>query len=199
MKRVVLAVVSAWMCTACAIIPEQVNVNYTPDPAVAVNNVPGSPEVQLQVTDDRSAESPNWIADKKNGYGMRMASVVAQRPVSDLVKDAVMQALSARGVRVGQGPTAVSLDVTRFDSVYQNRFFSVGAIGTATILVQVKRADGNIAFAHSFTVTNDDQAALLGTPSQARESVEAALSKIVGQIVSDPNFVSALSSQTRTS
>ena len=192
MARLIILLTSGWMCIACAIIPEQVNVNYKPDPAVAVTRVDGSPEVQLQVTDARNAESASWIADKKNGYGMRMASVMAQRPVAELVKEAVTQELVARGVRVGGGRTGVTMEVTRLESVYQNRFFSVGAIGSAMISVQVKRPDGNIAFARNFIVTNDDQASLLGTPSQARESVESALSKIVGQIVGDASFIAAL-------
>lgn len=113
MKVKILVIASASLCTACAILPEQVEVNYAPDPSMARIRVVGASDVRLQVADARRAESPSWIADKKNSYGMRLASIAAQRPVADLVKDAVTQELAARGVRVGDSPTTVVVDVTR--------------------------------------------------------------------------------------
>lgn len=200
MKAVPLAVAVAALCGACAIIPEEVAVNYTPDPAVTRTAVMGAGEVGLVVTDLRHAESAKWIADKKNGYGMRMASVNAQRPVTELVRDALAQELTQRGFRVADtGRTAISIEVTRLESVYQIRFFTVGAIGTADLSVQVRRADGSIAFARNFSVSNDNEGDLAGTAGQARRSVEAALSKVAGQIVSDPAFIAALGAVPRIS
>ena len=198
--KAMLALATALLCSACAILPEQVEVNYTPDAAISRQRVASAGDIGLQVTDTRRAESPSWIADKKNGYGMRMASVAAQRPVGDLVRDAVTQDLAARGFRVGEGRTpAAVIEVSRLESVYQNRFFSIGAIGSADFSVQVRRADGSIAYARNFSVNNDEEGSLAGTAGQARRSVEAALTKIVGQIVSDPAFITALSAGPRTS
>ena len=160
--------------------------------------VVGASDVRLQVADARRAESPSWIADKKNSYGMRLASIAAQRPVADLVKDAVTQELAARGVRAGDSPTTVVVDVTRFESISQIRFFSIGAIGYADVAVQVRRPNGSVAYARTFSTSNDDEASIAGTAGQARRSVETALSKVVGQIVSDPAFITALSMDPRT-
>lgn len=197
MKSAPFVIAVASLCAACALTPEQVEVNYTPDASVSRTRVVPA-DVRLQVADMRRAESPSWIADKKNGYGMRLASIEAQRPVADLVRDAIAQELVARGVRVGEGPTTVSIEVSRLEAVYQIRFFSIGAIGNADFAVQVRRADGGIAYARTFSVSNDDEAALAGTAGQARRSVESALTKIVGQIVSDPAFLRALSTGPRT-
>ena len=198
MKANTLVIAAAFLCTACAILPEQVEVNYAPDASVARTRVIGASDVRLQVADARHAESPSWIADKKNGYGMRLASIAAQRPVADLVKDAVTQELAARGVRVGDSPTTVTLDITRFESIFQIRFLSIGAIGYADIAVQVRRPNGSVAYARTFSASNDDEASIAGTAGQARRSVETALSKIVGQIVADPAFIVALSTDPRT-
>lgn len=198
MKTSLLVIAAASLCTACAILPEQVEVNYTPDVGITRTPVVSTGDVRLQVADMRRAESPNWIADKKNGYGMRLAAVAAQRPVADLVRDAVAQELTTRGVRVGEGRTTIALEISRLESVYQTRFFSIGAIGYADFAVQVRHADGRLAYARTFSISNDDEAALAGTAGQARRSVERALTKIVGQIVSDPAFISALSAEPRT-
>ena len=199
MKNFALMIAVASFSAGCAILPEHVEVNYAPDPAAPRTQIPAAGPVQLQVSDHRRAESPDWLADKKNGYGMRLASVLAQRPVADLVRDALTQELTARGVQVGQGGTAVTVEVTRLESVSQMRFFSVGAIGTADFSVQVRRPDGSIAYARTLSASNDEEAGLAGTAGQARRAVERALSKVVGQIVSDPAFIRALSTGARTS
>lgn len=198
MRNALFALVVASLCAGCAIIPEQVEVNYTPDPAAPHTPIMPVGAIQLQVADMRHAESPNWIADKRNGYGMRMASVTAQRPVADLVRDALAQELTARGVRLGEGRTVVAVEVTRLESVGQNRFLSIGAIGSADLSVQIRRMDGTIAYARTFSVSNDEEAGLAGTPGQARRAVERALSRVVGQTVSDPAFIRALSTDPRT-
>ena len=198
MKNILLALTLVSLCAGCAIIPEQVEVNYAPDAAAPRTPILAAGAVQLQVADMRHAESPAWIADKKNGYGMRMASVMAQRPVADLVRDALAQELTARGVHLGEGRTVIAVEVTRFESVGQARFFSVGAIGSADLSVQVRRMDGTIAYARTFSTSNDEEAGLAGTPGQARRAVERALSKVVGQTISDPAFIRALSTEPRT-
>lgn len=197
MKTVLFVIAASSVCAGCAILPEQVQVNYTPDASVSRTGVVAASMIQLQVADTRRAESPSWIADKKNGYGMRMASIAAQRSVADLVKDAVTEELTARGIQVGAGQTIVALDITRLESVFQVRFFSIGATGHADFAVQVRRRDGSIAYARTFSVNNDAEAGLAGTAGQARRSVESALTRIVGQVMSDPAFIKALSSEAQ--
>lgn len=193
MKCLGFAAAVALACSGCAIIPEQVEVNYQSDPSVARTSMASSGPVKIDVIDARHAESPAWIADKKNSYGMRLASVVAQRPVSDLIKDALTQELIARGMKLGEGPTTIALEVTRLESIYQNRFFSIGAIGYGDWSVQVRHANGSIAYARTFSVSNDDEAALAGTAGQARRSVETVLTRLTAQLIADPRFISALS------
>lgn len=199
MKAHVLAVAAALLCPACAILPEHVEVNYVPTATAAPNRPMSAGAVLLQVADARHAESPSWIADKKNGYGMRLASIMAQKPVVDLVKDALTQELTARGFQVGGSGTTVALEITRLESVFQTRFFSIGAIGSADFAVQVRRGDGSIAYARTFSVSNDEEKGLAGTAGQARRSVEAALQAIIGQLMADPAFIGALSAGARTS
>ena len=198
MTKNLLALSAALLCSACAILPEKVEVAYMPEPGVPRTSILSPGTVRLEVTDRRRAESPAWVADKKNGYGTRLASIEAQKPVADLVRDALTQELALRGVRVGDGPSAVALEITRFESVYQNRFFVMGAIGSADFSVQVRRGDGSIAFARNFSVSDDGEAGLAGTAGQARRSLERALAKVVGQIISDPAFVQALATGPRT-
>ena len=198
MKIKLVAIAAVSFCGACAIIPEQVEVNYTSDVSVIQTRVTPIDGVRLQVTDMRRAESPSWIADKKNSYGMRVASIAAQRPVADLVRDAIAQELTTRGIRVGEGRTTIALEISRLESVYQTRFFSIGAIDYADFALQVRRMDGSVAYARTFSISNDDEASLAGTAGQARRSIESALTKIVGQIISDPAFISALSNELRT-
>lgn len=185
-------VLLASLSAGCAILPEHVDVAYHPDPSIAHTRVAQPVDVTLTVSDSRHPESPDWIADKKNGYGMRLASVMAQKPVTEIVRDAFVQEFEARGIRVGTGPETIAIDITRLESVYQNRFFTIGAIGFADFAVQVHEPDGRILFAHNFSASNDEQGSLAGTAGQARMSVETAISKIVGQVTNDPAFTAAI-------
>ena len=150
MKAYILVVATALLCPACAILPEHVEVNYAPAATAAPSRPMSAGAVLLKVADVRHAESPSWIADKRNGYGMRLASIMAQQPVVDLVKDAVTQELTSRGFQVGGSGTTVALEITRLESVFQTRFFSIGAIGSADFAVQVRRRDGSISYARTF-------------------------------------------------
>lgn len=192
MIRLALAVCLLSFCAACAIIPEQVEVNYTSDPTVVKTPVAGAPIVGLQVIDSRHVESAVWIADKKNGYGMRMASINAQKPVADLVREALVAELQARAIRVGDGRMSVAVEITHLETEYRLRFLTVGAVGTMNLSVLVKRVDGSIAYARTFATTNDADG-LMGVPAMARQGIEAVLSKIIGQIMADPAFLGALS------
>lgn len=189
-----------FLCSACALVNEHVDVAYTSDPAIPRVLAANPGGVMLDVTDRRRAESPDWIADKKNGYGMRLANVLAQKPVADLVRDALAQELTARGFHVGTPGATASVEVSRLESVYQLRILNIGAIGYADLSVQAHRPDGSIAYARTFSTENDEENSFVGgTPGQARRSVERALTKVIGQIVSDPAFVTALSSLPRLS
>lgn len=188
-----------FFCGACALVNEHVDVAYTPDSTIPRVLAANSGDVMVEVTDRRRAESPDWIADKKNGYGMRLANVLAQKPVTDLVRDALSQELMARGFRIGTTGASASVEVSRLEAIYQNRFLSIGAIGYADLSVQVRRPDGGIAYARTFSAENDEEAGLAGTAGQARRSVERILTRVIGQVVSDPAFIAALSSPPRLS
>lgn len=193
MPKHLLPLVLALLCSGCALVDEHVDVAYTPDPAIPRVLAPGAGDVVLDVTDRRRAESPDWIADKKNAYGMRLANVLAQEPVKDLVRDALAQELTARGFHVGTTGVTASVEVSRLESVYQLRILQVGATGYADLAVQVRRPDGSIAYARTFSAEDDKNSFFGGTPGQARRSVEIILSKVIGQVVSDPAFITALS------
>lgn len=193
MQKHLVPVVLAFLCSACSLTNEHVDVAYTPDPAIPRVLAPGAGDLVLDVSDRRRAESPDWIADKKNGYGMRLANVLAQKPVTDLVREALAQELTARGFHVGTTGATTSVEVSRLESIYQNRFFSIGAIGYADLSVQVRHPDGTIAYARTFSVQDDQEGSIAGTAGQARRSVERTLTKVIGQVVSDPAFIAALS------
>jgi uncharacterized lipoprotein YajG len=199
MSKQLASLMFVFLCSACALVNEHVDVAYTPDPAIPRVLAANPGGVMLDVTDRRRAESPDWIADKKNGYGMRLANVLAQKPVTDLVRDALAQELTARGFQVGTTGATASVEVSRLESIYQLRILSVGAIGYADLSVQVRRPDGSIAYARTFSAENDEEASLGGTAGQARRSVERILTRVIGQVVSDPAFVTALSSLPRLS
>ena len=93
---------------------------------------------------DRRSGDPLQISAKTNGYGMEMAAIVATRPISEIVRDALTTELQQRGFQVGSSSLIINVEVIRFRSNYEVGFFSADAKSEATIAVQVRSPQGAI-------------------------------------------------------
>jgi len=89
--------------SGCAFTVDKVNVNYR-TPKNWPRQFEKKPDVGVTIgtfLDKRSAPSPNWLANKYNGNGQKASGgVEAEKPVAEILRDAVISGLIDANFRV---------------------------------------------------------------------------------------------------
>lgn len=180
------------LCQGCAFTTDREDVTYTPSSTPAAI-VPGASAITVQVnTVDRRSGDPAQISNKKNGYGMEMASIVSTRPVADIIRDAIGDELRRRGFRVGSSPLVVTAEIIRFRSNFETGFFSADSRAEVTVSVQVRTPSGAIAFTRTVTGESTETGVQIMSGKNAKIPLEHALTDAMTRLADDPDFVRAL-------
>jgi uncharacterized lipoprotein YajG len=110
---------------------------YQPTGPVAGNRAPG-PMVQVaevRVTRRAGREDPAWMGTIRGGYGNPLKAIEADRPIDQVVRSALTDALAARGWLATRAPRVdVLAEVTQFDA---NRY----ARQEATVAITLRLRD----------------------------------------------------------
>jgi uncharacterized lipoprotein len=189
--RVALLALVGIYVQGCAVIPDTVSFQYHSQTVPAP--IPGAAQVVVQVgvTDVRPGD-PRKISNKKNGYGMEMATIRTDRPVDHIVGDALAEELIKDGFQIGPGPVIVAAEVERFANDYKMGFFSSDAVAEVTIAIQVRTLDGRILYARTFSADGTETGVFLMEGHNARLSLEQTLPVIMSRLMTDPAFLRAL-------
>lgn len=177
--------------SACALSEDTVSLQYAPMGAVA--EMPGAKQASIivNVVDARS-DHRDRVSTKKNGYGMEMAAIRADRDVTLLVKEAIEAELRARGFRVGEGSAQAKIDLLKFYNDFKVGFFSGDAIADVTFNVQVVGANGAIVFSKPISSSGKAADIMLASGSNAKEALENGLRTAIANLMQDAEFMSAV-------
>lgn len=176
---------------ACALTPDQINLQYQSTAQTAV--VPEASGIVVQVTaaEGRHADLGK-VSAKKNAYGMEMAPITTDQSLPELVKSAVEQELRREGFQIGTGPVLVQLELEKFYNDFKSGFWGGDAVAEITVMAQVKSADGRILYARSVTGTGEEKDIMLAVGENAKAALDRALSACVARLVGDRNFTQAI-------
>ena len=136
--------------------------------------------------------NPQIVSVKKNSYGMELGDLVANQPVLGLVQTAVSNELAARGFTLAAGGATVQIELEHFFADFKNNFLTISNQASVSFLAQVRNPAGAILYTRVVNEAVEPEGALVGTPSLARESLDAALQKSVATLVQDPAFIAAI-------
>lgn len=196
MRRFALLIVGLVM-TGCALIEDQVPVNYVPPANLAV--VPGAADVTLDVAaQDRRVSNIDRIGTKKNGYGMEMAKITATNDVVALVGSAVERELSSLGFRVGTGGIRTTVDLDTFYADFKPGFFSADTVAEVAFSLRAIKPDGSLVYSRSYKAVGTNPGIMIYDGDNARIALERALTTAIQYVVEDSDFHRALVAARKT-
>lgn len=149
MKRLIsmpLTLVAFTALSGCALTIHESPVNYSYSKQIeksADNSVRGA--TVGEVSDNRTVDRPDIISHLVNGYGQTMSGgYVAEKPVADIVKDGVQEALEAAGY-TGRDEELV-MDLTLEDYKYDavSGFWSVKNITSQMTIALKMESQGTL-------------------------------------------------------
>src|ERR1041385_8973705 len=82
----------------CAVSKDYISVNYNPQTHASAIAGAERVSVRVEVSDVRSIH--DRVGNKKNGYGMEMASIIATNHFLGVVRNAIQDELSNRGFKL---------------------------------------------------------------------------------------------------
>ena len=197
MRRLALSVLLLVFCSGCALVVDKEDVVYTPT-ATAPSPVLGAAGVTVQVdTVDRRSGDPAQISSKKNGYGMEMAAILSNRPIADIVGEAIGTELRRRGFTVAPSSLVVAAEIIRFRSNFETGFFSADSRADVTIAVQVRRGTGPILYSRTISGEAKETGVQIMGGKNAKASLEKALPDAIDRLMADQAFLQALTALGR--
>ncbi len=186
-----LSIIASLLSAGCALQTEHINLTYrSAAPAQPLQDAAGK-LVSVTAREGRTGD-PQIVSVKKNSYGMELGDLVANQPVLPLVQNAVSTELAARGFVLAPGGADVQLELEHFFADYKNGFFTVSNAANISFLAQVRTPTGPVLYTRVINATARPDGSILGTPSLARESLDAALQQGVSTLIEDPAFLTAL-------
>lgn len=150
------------------------------------------------LSDDKGSKAgnPNYIGTLYGGWGWKTGEAGEDKPVTDVVRDHVVTALTSHGINVGNSSTIVSGTIATLDaSAYKNREAEV------TLQVVVTR-DGKQIYANTFSKKIEEKTGFFTangaawSTSKRRDEVrlcaEHALDQTLNDVVTDGAFLAAI-------
>jgi uncharacterized lipoprotein YajG len=190
--RSILSVIALTVLTGCALSEDKVALRYVPTansgPVAAAKGL----QINLDVVDGRTANR-TVISRKINGYGMEMAAIRATQNPTELVERALRQELQSRGFDVGDSGLSVTAKLNEFYNQYETGFFTGSAV--SNVIVQVSVGDtATPVFEKTFSASQTDDV-VLADGANAKAALEAALRKVVSEIMANRDFMNSLLNQ----
>jgi uncharacterized lipoprotein YajG len=170
---------------------------YAPTVAVVPAQPPGPVARVAEVRTTRRAgrEDPRWLGTIRGGYGNPLKALAANRPVDEVVRQAVNDALAARGWLAGESaPVEVLVNIVQFDA---NRYVRMEATSALEVTLR-DRATGSVLWQGSERVYNV-QGSLLAVDTGVFASPDAlhalmlrTMNESIDRLLAQPGFVAAL-------
>ncbi len=106
--------------TSCAFSRTEVKIDYTPNISAASLGSASIKSVTVaQVKDDRGVSDPTIIFQKSNAYGKTSGCYAADRPISEIIKTGLIQALGGKNYRIETKSADYELLTTIQDFSYE--------------------------------------------------------------------------------
>jgi hypothetical protein len=142
-------------------------------------------------TDNR--QTKDKIGELRNGFGGKAGIVNTNRPVTDIVHDAISSAFTANGHTINNAEKDIiitgSVDTYWFES--QLRMSSWELMGTIDINLVVKDSKGKVLFTKKYSGHNDQVIGLFW-PKTIIQIMDAAMANLTDQIPYDTQLIDAI-------
>lgn len=178
----------------CAFTQANLNVGY--DEAKAVKGpLSEIPPRQLTIAEFKDLRPErDKIGYKRNGYGMKTANIVTQKPVPEIVRDAVTAEFSKNG-HLSTGKAAefvLAGDITTFWFDIQINFWSVEFMGTVAVDLNVTDARTGTSLLARKYQGHFNEKSLGGLDSTWERVMNTALAAMIEEMSTDLKLLEVL-------
>jgi uncharacterized lipoprotein YajG len=174
----------------CATSKDYISINYAAQTNVVRVAGADRVSVRVEVSDVRAIH--DRVGNKKNGYGMEMASIISTNDVIATVQKAIQTELSNRGFKLADGDVTVLIELSKFYNEFKEGFWAGDAVAELTMSAQVKKSDGNIIYSKLVNGEGERLKIQLASGANAKVALEGALANAMVRLFGDPLFVDAL-------
>ncbi len=188
-SRFILSMIALTLLAGCALSEDKVALRYVPTTSSASVEAAKGLQINLDVVDARTTNR-TVISRKINGYGMEMAAIRATRNPTELVERALKQELRSRGFDVGNSGLSVTAKLNEFYNQYEVGFFTGSAVSNVVVHILVGDTVAP-SFDKTFSANQTDEV-VLADGANAKAALEAALGKVVSEVMANPDFMNAL-------
>jgi uncharacterized lipoprotein YajG len=184
--------------SGCAFTPANLNVNYDSAAArVGPLSTVKSMTLDIQEFGDKRPDKYR-IGYKRNGYGMQTADITTVKPVSQVVKEALVAEFSKNGHLIGPADSQliISGDITSFWFDYQIGFWTIQFMGTVGIDLKVTdKATGDVLYSRSYQGHYNEES-LGGLEGTWQRVMNTALEQMVRDVSTDSKLIDLLKTRT---
>lgn len=197
MKIRVTLLVLMWLSLTlggCAFTQANLNVAYD-DAKAAKGPLSNVPARRLAIGEFKDVRPErDKIGYKRNGYGMKTADIVTQKPVTDIVRQAVSAEFSKNGHRIsGDAPEFVLAgEITTFWFDMQVNFWSVEFMGTVAVDFSVADGKSGAALATRKYQGHFNEKSLGGLDSTWERVMNTALALMIEEMSTDTKLLEML-------
>lgn len=192
LRNLVIVCVCA-LATGCAFTDAKLPVEYDE------TNATKGPISQLEPMQfslssfEDSREDQERIGYKRNGYGAKTADITTEKPVPDIVSDALQSAILHNGHSLSDsGDVQIDGNVTQFWFDVDVNFWTVRFMGTVSCELEfIDPATGNLVYEREYQGYYEKETGG-GLERTWTEVMQLALENMIDSIVKDPNLRTAL-------
>lgn len=112
----ITACFAAFSLAGCALTTDRIELQYKQQQGVM--QIPGANNISVAVRVSDLRQDKSKVSNKKNGYGMEMAPILATEDVTVTIQRAIEQELKARGFQLDADAAHIQIagDLVRFYS-----------------------------------------------------------------------------------
>lgn len=192
MLRLAVIAFAGLSLSACAFGDAKLKVAFDPATAKAgvLSEAPPT-TVDLKDVDDARVEKPQ-IGYKRNGFGMKTADILSERPAPEIVKEALAAALETNGHSLGESRYAVKTKLNKFWFDAKTGLVTVEFYGSVQAEVSVvDQETGSAIYTELFDGYHSEKTGG-GLSKTWTRVMNAALSDLVNKVNLSPAFKDAL-------
>lgn len=192
MLRLAVIAFAGLSLSACAFGDAKLKVAFDPATAKAgvLSEAPPT-TVDLKDVDDARVEKPQ-IGYKRNGFGMKTADILSERPAPEIVKEALAAALEKNGHSLGESRYAVKTKLNKFWFDAKTGLVTVEFYGSVQAEVSVvDQETGSAIYTELFDGYHSEKTGG-GLSKTWTRVMNAALADLVNKVNLSPAFKDAL-------
>lgn len=192
MLRLAVIAFAGLSLSACAFGDAKLKVAFDPATAKAgvLSEAPPT-TVDLEDVDDARVEKPQ-IGYKRNGFGMKTADILSERPAPEIVKEALAAALEKNGHSLGESRYSVKTKLNKFWFDAKTGLVTVEFYGSVQAEVSVvDQETGSAIYTELFDGYHSEKTGG-GLSKTWTRVMNAALSDLVNKVNLSPAFKDAL-------